>query len=221
MRQNFITELTCRASPGKFYVVYLRFLAASVDCASSIQKPPLSAQTFSAQTLSARTLSGQTLSAQTLSAQTLSAQTLSAQTLSTQTLSAQTLSAQFASSTRITESLSNRILTGERILVTALTLISKAKANLREATRRAQLARMEVAMSNSSEAPRNSIDVLCEKRSSSWLTCRRLRKYGFSLGKQELWDGLYLRYLGTPAKLQSHCSCVHEVNVTHSVACPH
>ena len=78
-----------------------------------------------------------------------------------------TLSAQFASSTRITESLTNRILAGERTLGRALTLISQAKADVRAAIRRAQFAGMEAVMSTSSEVLRNSIEVAREKGSSN------------------------------------------------------
>ena len=56
-----------------------------------------------------------------------------------------------------------------------LTLISKAKADVRAATHRTQNAGMETVMSTSSEALRNSIYVAREKGSSSWLTCRPLR----------------------------------------------
>ena len=100
-------------------------------------------------------------------------------------------------------------------------LISTAKADAKAATRRAQIAGRGAVMSNSSGALLKSIDVAREKGSSNWLTCHPIGKYGFSLSKQEVGNGLGPRLGWAAAMLPSHGCCGHEVNVTHSLSCSH
>ena len=94
------------------------------------------------------------------------------------------------------------------------------KAEVKAESRQAQAAAMEDVVQNASAGLRNVIDSAREKGSSSWLTCRPLKKYGFNLTEQEFRDGLCLRYGWMPARIPTHCSCGQEMSVSHSLSCP-
>ena len=58
-----------------------------------------------------------------------------------------------------------------------------------------------------------------EKGASSWLTCRLLRRHGFTLHKTAFRDGLCLRYGWTPERLPSLCVCGRTFSVDHALTC--
>eukprot|EP00117_Sycon_ciliatum_P003273 scpid36325/ scgid5088/ len=136
------------------------------------------------------------------------------------------LCGQYNSSVRITEPLTSKILSGDTALDDCSTKMRKMKAEVKADCEslvkgRQRQWRTWSRFQNASASLRNVIDIAREKGSSSWLTCRPLKKYGFSLTKQEFWDGLCLRYGWTPARIPTHCSCGQEVSVSHSLSCPH
>ena len=65
-----------------------------------------------------------------------------------------------------------------------------------------------------------TLQLASEKGASSWLTCRPLRQFGFSLPKGTFRDALCLRYGWTPPRLPSSCVCGKLFDSTHALSSP-
>ena len=58
-----------------------------------------------------------------------------------------------------------------------------------------------------------------EKGASSWLTCRPLRRHGFTLHKGAFRDAICLRYGWDPDRLPATCACGKPFSTTHAMSC--
>ena len=63
------------------------------------------------------------------------------------------------------------------------------------------------------------LEMASEKGASSWLSCRPVRRHGFTSHKTAFRDGLCLRYGWTPERLPSLCVYGRTFSVDHALTC--
>ena len=63
------------------------------------------------------------------------------------------------------------------------------------------------------------MELLQEKRASTWLTALPIDDHGFALHKSALRDALSLRYDWTLQNPPSHCSCSQPFSIDHALTC--
>ena len=66
---------------------------------------------------------------------------------------------------------------------------------------------------------RHAVTLVSEKGASSWLAALPLKRYGFTLTKSEIRDGLALRYGWEPKNVPVKCPCGEPFTVAHSLHC--
>ena len=130
------------------------------------------------------------------------------------------LASQYDASRRVTESLQTNIKLQTMALGSATSLVRTAKAEVRITARNAVKAQALLLRSSVPEAKQRVIDLAAEKGSSSWLTCRPLKRHGFALSKAEFRDGVHLRYNWQPQRMPSGCVCGSQFTVAHALSCP-
>ncbi|XP_065177350.1 uncharacterized protein LOC135808131 [Sycon ciliatum] len=130
------------------------------------------------------------------------------------------LASQYDASRRVTESLQTNIKLQTMALGSATSLVRTAKAEVRITARNAVKAHALLLRSSVPEAKQRVIDLAAEKGSSSWLTCRPLKRHGFALSKAEFRDGVHLRYNWQPQRMPSGCVCGSQFTVAHALSCP-
>ena len=135
-------------------------------------------------------------------------------------VSPMTLCAQYESSVAITASLSRRVVDRVSDIGNSLIGIKREKAKRKKEVRHSQAESARRISNDASDALRHTIVLAREPGASSWLTCRPLKKYGFSLSKAEFMDGLCLRYGWMPPRLPTHCSCGRNNGIDHALSCP-
>eukprot|EP00117_Sycon_ciliatum_P034485 scpid45796/ scgid4762/ len=64
-----------------------------------------------------------------------------------------------------------------------------------------------------------TLQLASEKGASSWLTCRPLRRHGFTLHKGAFRDAICLRYGWDPDRLPATCACGKPFSTTHAMSC--
>ena len=54
---------------------------------------------------------------------------------------------------------------------------------------------------------------------SYWLISDVISKHGFSLNKQQFWDGIRIRYGWELTNIPSICACGHKMDMQHAISC--
>ena len=127
---------------------------------------------------------------------------------------------QYRSSQEITAPLTTLIAEQDAELGTAVADVRIAKLQAKETSSNAIRAiALDLSSSVNSDLQR-VMELASEKGASSWLTCRPLKRHGFTLTKSEFRDAIHLRYNWLPAKLPSTCSCGQPFTVSHALSCP-
>ena len=129
-------------------------------------------------------------------------------------VSPMTLCSQYESSVAITASLSRRIVDRVSDIWNSLIGIQREKAKRKKEVRHSQAESARRISNDALDALRHTIVLAREPGTSSWLTCRPLKKYGFSLSKAEFMDGLCFCYSWMPPTLPTHCSCGRDNGLT-------
>ena len=114
-----------------------------------------------------------------------------------------------------------------RLIATQTLELGDAILDVHNVKRRVKIAAFEsvrvtaVTLSATLDADFQRVVMLAaEKGASSWLTCRPIKRHGFTLTKGEFRDGIHLRYNWLPQRLPSSCSCGSEFSVSHALSCP-
>ena len=129
-------------------------------------------------------------------------------------VSPMTLCSQYESSVAITASLSRRIVDRVSDIWNSLIGIQREKAKRKKEVRQTKRSRHGVSAMMALVALRHTSVLAREPGTSSWLTCRPLKKYGYSLSKAEFMDGLCFCYGWMPPKSPTHCSCGRDNGLT-------
>ena len=115
----------------------------------------------------------------------------------------------YQDSAHLTGPLADNIVAKVDSLGAATAMLAVRKRETQLATRaRERAAAIEIR--ESADKPMKALlEMASEKGASSWLTCRPLRRHGFTLHKTVFRDGLCLRYGWTPERLPSLCVWSH------------
>ena len=100
-----------------------------------------------------------------------------------------------------------------------MTEIKKAKSSITSQKTCYHVNKLKLLKQECTPQAAKSLDILCEKGSSSWLTALPLKEFGFILNKQEFVDAVLLRYNHPLQGIPKVCACSKPNSVDHSLIC--
>ena len=125
----------------------------------------------------------------------------------------------YQDSSHLTGPLADNIVAQDDSLGAATTMLAVRKRETRLTTRARERA-VAIEIRESADKPLKALlEMVSEEEASSWLTCRPLRRHGFTLHKTAFRDGLCLRYGWTPEQLPSLCVYGRTFSVDHALTC--
>ena len=126
---------------------------------------------------------------------------------------------EFANSTKLTNSLTEKIVAQDAHGIIDQNLVTEARKKISSDRQQAQRTKLST-LANSFPVPKwRKIQAAQETGASNWLTSLPIKSKGFSLNKQEFVDAVAMRYDWPVEGLPITCVCGEPYNVDHSRIC--
>ena len=131
-----------------------------------------------------------------------------------------TLGTDYSTSRAITEPLVANVLKQEPSMEGISQQLHRLKTAAKKDTRQKDTDHAKSLMSQLDPELLRTVQLAAEKGASSWLTCRPLRRHGFTLHKGAFRDALCMRYGWDPCRLPTTCACGKLFTPSHAMSCP-